>query len=102
MPERLWLVSTRPLVTWGQIEPRIGEHRAYQDGLLAEGKLLASGPFLVGGAARGDGLSILRANDEAEALSLAGADPLVRGGLRAVEVHLWQVNQRAPSVNLGA
>ena len=99
-PTRHWLAMTRPLVPWEQIAPRIAEHTEYLATLASRGQALASGPFLVDGSPRGEGMTILRAADEAEARALADADPLVRDGLRRVDLCLWQVNQIASSISL--
>jgi uncharacterized protein YciI len=92
-----WVVLTTTNVPWDAIAPRIEEHRAYQETLLACGVLLASGPFLdEDGKPSGDGASIVIAASRAEAEALAGDDPLVREGLRGVRVQRWRLNQVAP------
>ncbi len=92
-----WTVVTTTDAPWSAIAPRIGEHRAYQDTLLASGVLLASGPFLSDhDEPTGGGLMIIVAGSRAEAESIAAADPLVRDGLRRVTVHRWRINQLAP------
>lgn len=99
-PSRYWLVLTHPVVPWEQILPRIGEHTDYLNALAERGQALASGPFLDDGKPRGEGMTILRAADEGQARALAYADPLVRDGLRRVDVQLWQINQIDPSIRL--
>ena len=92
-----WVVVTTTDEPWSVIAPRIGEHRAYQDELLASGVLLASGPFLGDDdEPTGNGLSIIAAASRAEAEGIAAADPLVRDGLRHAAVDRWRVNQLAP------
>lgn len=91
-----WSVITTTDAPWSVIAPRIAEHRAYQDELLARGVLIASGPFLADDdEPTGAGLAIIAAASRAEAERIAGADPLVRDGLRRVAVHRWRINQLA-------
>ena len=70
-----------------------GEHLAYMDGQAKEGKLVLAGPFTVDGARRG--VVVYRVADAAEARRRAEADPMVKVGRLAVELHPWQVPQGA-------
>ena len=65
------------------------EHLAYMDGQAKEGKLVAAGPFTTEGSRRG--IVVYRVADEAEAKRRAEADPMVKAGRLAVELHPWQV-----------
>ncbi len=97
-----WAVVTTTDAPWSAIAARIGEHRAYQDELLARGLLQASGPFLNDDdEPTGGGLTIIVADSRAEAETLAGADPLVRDGLRRVAVHRWRMTRLAPGALSG-
>jgi uncharacterized protein YciI len=69
------------------------EHLAYMDGQSKEGKLVVAGPFMVEGARRG--VVIYRVADAAEARRRAEADPMVKVGRLAVQLHPWQVPQGA-------
>jgi uncharacterized protein len=69
------------------------EHLAYMEGQSKEGKLIVAGPFTAGGTRRG--VVVYRVADEAEARTRAGADPMVKAGRLAVELHPWQVPQGA-------
>ena len=95
-----WIAMTRPVVPWSQIAARIHEHTDYLDALAGSGQALASGPFLDNGEPRGEGLTLLRAADEAEARALAEGDPLVQAGLWTIDIRMWQVHQIAPTVTL--
>ncbi len=63
-------------------------HRAYLEGLLAEGKLHESGPWADDSGA----LIIYEAADEAEARALLAADPYstAPGVVAAVELQEWR------------
>jgi uncharacterized protein len=58
--------------------------------LEAEGRLWASGPFVVPGVLVGDGLTILQADTEEDARALMDAEPLTNLNLRTYELHLWE------------
>jgi uncharacterized protein YciI len=66
-----------------------GEHLAYMDGQSKEGKLVVAGPFMVDTDRRG--IVVYRVASMDEARSRAGADPMVKEGRLAVELHPWQV-----------
>ena len=69
------------------LEPHLAEHLRYMIGLEKEGKLFASGPFEMGTS--GDGMTILRVPDAAEATAIAERDPFVVAGVRKFEVREW-------------
>lgn len=65
------------------------EHLAYMDGQSKEGKLVVAGPFMVDGDRRG--IVVYRVATMEEAKQRAEADPMVKVGRLAVELHPWQV-----------
>jgi uncharacterized protein len=65
------------------------EHLAYMEGQSKEGKLVVAGPFLDGGTRRG--VVVYRVDSAEEAKRRAEADPMVKAGRLAVELHPWQV-----------
>lgn len=69
------------------------EHLAYMEGQAKEGKLIVAGPFVNGGTRRG--LVVYRVATPEEARARAEADPMVKAGRLAVELHPWQVPQGA-------
>jgi uncharacterized protein len=69
------------------------EHLAYMEGQSKEGKLIVAGPFTQDGTRRG--VVVYRVADAAEAKRRAEADPMVKAGRLAVELHPWQVPQGA-------
>ena len=70
------------------------EHLAYMDGQSKEGKLIVAGPFSDGGSTR-RGIVVYRVASPEEARQRAEADPMVKAGRLAVELHPWQVPQGA-------
>lgn len=66
-----------------------GEHLAYMGDQAKEGKLVVAGPFAVESPRRG--IVVYRAANEIEAKQRAEADPMVKAGRLAVELHPWQV-----------
>jgi uncharacterized protein YciI len=69
------------------------EHLGYMEGQSKEGKLIVAGPFTQEGPRRG--VVVYRVADAAEAKQRAEADPMVKAGRLAVELHPWQVPQGA-------
>ena len=65
------------------------EHLAYMDGQSKEGKLIVAGPFTADGDRRG--IVVYRVATMEEAKQRAEADPMVKVGRLAVELHPWQV-----------
>lgn len=62
-------------------------HLAYMDSLHKQGKLVAAGPFLDEGSARG--LVVYRVATVDEARALAANDPAVKAGRLVLEAHPW-------------
>jgi uncharacterized protein YciI len=59
------------------------------DGQAKEGKLVAAGPITTQGTRRG--IVVYRVANLEEAKQRASADPMVKAGRLAVELHPWQV-----------
>jgi uncharacterized protein len=69
------------------------EHIRYLRGLEAEGVLYGAGGYLDEDDQRlPESLTIIRADNEAEASRIARADPLHRDGYRSFELRRWRVN----------
>lgn len=80
------------------LRPRLAEHLAYMIALERRGSLFGSGPF--GDGRKGDGMTILRAADEAEARAMMLADPFVVHGLRTFTIQPWTVMEGALTVTV--
>ncbi|HEX6975726.1 MAG TPA: YciI family protein [Vicinamibacterales bacterium] len=65
------------------------EHLAYMDVQAKEGKLVAAGPISTQGARRG--IVVYRVANMEEAKQRGSADPMVKAGRLAIELHPWQV-----------
>src|SRR5262249_14841357 len=90
--KKLFVVLTKPKAGPEKIAEVLPLHLEYMIGLEKQGLLFASGPLTEEGAEpRGDGLTILRAKNAAEARRLAEADPFSTHGLRTFEVREWTV-----------
>ncbi len=88
--KKLYVVLSKGAATAEQIGAALPQHLEYMIGLEKKGILFASGPLTAAaGAPAGDGLTILRAADAAEASRIASADPFVIGKLRTFEVREW-------------
>jgi uncharacterized protein len=80
------------------LKPYLAEHLDYMVGLERQGKLFASGPF--GDGSKGDGMTMLRAADEAEARDIASRDPFVVNGIRTFTVQRWTVMEGSLTVTV--
>jgi uncharacterized protein YciI len=67
------------------------QHLAHLVAMSKAGKLLVAGPFADGGDIRGILIMKVASKDEAE--TLASADPAVKAGRLAVEMHPWLVQK---------
>jgi uncharacterized protein YciI len=65
----------------------LAQHLAYFTGLLDSDRAVIGGPLTDDGEIRG--LYVLRAKSASQALAWAAADPAVRAGYFAVEMHPW-------------
>ena len=63
------------------------DHLAYMDARHKEGKLVMAGPIIDGGDRRG--LVVYRVPTLTDARAIAEADPMVKAGRLAVELHPW-------------
>jgi uncharacterized protein YciI len=80
------------------LKPYLAEHLDYMIGLERAGKLFASGPL--GDGTKGDGMTILRAADDAEAHELAARDPFVVNGIRTFKIEPWTVMEGSLNVTV--
>jgi uncharacterized protein YciI len=80
------------------LKPYLAEHLEYMIGLERQGKVFASGPF--GDGRNGDGMTILRAADEAEAREIASRDPFVVNGIRTFTIKPWTVMEGSLTVTV--
>ena len=80
------------------LKPYLADHLTYMIGLEREGKLFASGPF--GDGTTGDGMTIVRAVDEAEARKIAMQDPFVTNGIRTFKIQPWTLMEGSLSVTV--
>lgn len=76
----------------------LAEHLQYMIDIERQGKLFASGPL--GDPTRGDGMTIVRAANEAEARDIAMRDPFVVNGIRTFTLQPWTVMEGSLSVTV--
>ena len=90
--KKLYVVLSKPLVAPEQLRPVLAAHLDYMIALEKRGVIFASGPL--GDPERppqGEGLTIVRAANAAEARAIAEADPFFKNGLRTFELREWTV-----------
>jgi len=69
-------------------EARLGEHFAYLERALEDGKLILAGPCVDGEF----GIVVFRASTQESALEFMRSDPAVRDGLMTAELHPFRVS----------
>jgi uncharacterized protein len=90
--KKLYVLISKPLVPPEKLKPFLATHLDYMIGLEKRGVLFASGPLTEpDGAPSGQGLTVLRVKDAAEARSIAEAEPFFAQGLRTFELKQWTV-----------
>jgi uncharacterized protein len=101
--KKLFVLMTNPIVPPEFLQPFLSAHLEYMIDLEKRGLVFASGPLTDGeGPPTGQGLTVLRAKDAAEARALAEADPFYVHGLRGFILKEWTVmeGRLSLSVNL--
>jgi uncharacterized protein YciI len=78
-------VAMKYLAPIERILQTVERHRAYLRELHAQGKVIASGPFIP----REGGGVLLRVNDPSEIAPLLAKDPYHQEGLVADTIHVW-------------
>jgi len=90
--KRLYVVLSKGGATPEQISALLPQHLEFMIGLEKKGVLFASGPLSdAEGKIRGDGLTIIRAANAADARRIAEQDPFVLNKLRTFELREWTV-----------
>ncbi|MBW8638455.1 YciI family protein [Hoeflea sp. WL0058] len=78
--------------------PLLADHLEYLVELEKQGKVFASGPM--GAPEKRNGMTILRAADEAEARRLAENDPFAKNGIRDFTIEPWTVMEGTFTVEM--
>ena len=102
LKRRLFVALNKALVLSKEMSPYVAEHLEYMNELEKAGKLFASGPFIQEAVLVGDGLTILNTSTADEARALMEAEPLIKRGLRAFELHTWELREGRMTVTLNA
>ena len=90
--KKLYVILSKGGATPEQIGALLPQHLEFMIGLEKAGVLFASGPLTdAEGAIRGDGLTIVRAENATDARKIAEADPFVVNKLRSFELKEWTV-----------
>ncbi|WP_298500178.1 YciI family protein [uncultured Maritimibacter sp.] len=96
----LFVITTTPARGPG-IQEVLAEHLDYQVALERAGTLFGAGPlFEEGSDVPYGGMIILRARDEAEARTIADADPFHAQGLRHYTVNRWLMNEGSMTLTI--
>ena len=99
--KKLYVILSKGAATPDQLNTVLPEHLEYMIGLEKRGVLFASGPLGTSpGKPLGDGLTIVRAQNEDDARRLASADPFVINKIRTFELREWTVMEGSLGVRL--
>ena len=99
--KKLFVILSMGNATPEQIGALLPQHLEFMIGLEKSGILFASGPLADDkGKMRGDGLTIVRAEDAADARKIAEQDPFVVNGLRTFELREWTVMEGSIGIKI--
>lgn len=96
--KRLFVALQYPVAPEAVMMEGIADHLRYME--EHEHEVVLSGPLIQDGVTIGEGLTILKTDDEAEARATMNAEPLVKNGLRRYELKLWRVQAGSTSVSI--
>ena len=65
-----------------------------------EDQVFLSGPLVQEGVTVGEGLTVLKTDDEAEARAIMDGEPLIKRGLRRYELKLWRIQEGSMTVRI--
>jgi len=102
LKKTLFVAISRVAAPASAIEPFVAEHLAYMNGMEAQGRLWASGPFVEEGVLVGDGLTILSTRTIEEARQTMEEEPLIKRGLRTFELRKWELSEGRMDISLRA
>jgi uncharacterized protein len=90
--KKLYVLLSKPIVEPEKLQPFLSAHLEYMIGLEKRGLVFASGPLADSeGPPTGLGLTVLRAENAAEARALAEGDPFFINKLRTFELKEWTI-----------
>ncbi len=99
--KKLYVILSKAKDGPDQLKAHLVQHLEYMIDLEKRGMLFASGPFSEpDGSMRGDGMTILRTADAAEAHRIAAADPFVANGVRTFEVREWTLMEGSLAITV--
>jgi uncharacterized protein len=101
--KKLFVLISKPAAPPEKLKPYLSAHLEYMIGLEKRGHVFASGPVANPGhqgPPSGEGLTVLRAKDAAEARALAEADPFFTAGLRTFELKEWTLMEGSLSLRV--
>jgi uncharacterized protein YciI len=99
--KKFYVILTRAHGAADAIAQHLPAHLEYMIALEKDGVMFASGPFTeLDGKQRGNGMSIVRADNVEQACKIAEADPFFIAGLRTYEVREWTVMEGSVEVTV--
>jgi len=93
MLKKCYYVMFRQIARPELLKSVLLDHYQWIIGLEKEGKIFASGPLFSSDGKQGVGMTIIRAETQAEAEEIAAGDPFCTSGAAEFEVQRWQINE---------
>lgn len=100
LKKRLFVALNYPIKPEPEIVPHLPEHLKYM--AEREDKVFLSGPFIKMGLLVDEGMMILNADREEDALEFMSNEPLVKRGLRRFELKVWEIREGTLTVRISA
>ena len=100
LKKRLFVALNYPVKPEAEIVPYVPEHLKYMS--AHEDKVFLSGPFIKTGRLVDEGLMILNADQEEEALEFMSNEPLVKRGLRRFDLKVWEIREGTLTIRISA
>lgn len=99
---QLYVILTTPTDGLGAVFANLDAHLAFQVGLEKDGVLFAAGPLWTDDENQweGEGMVVVRAASRADAIAIAGRDPMHQCGARRFTVRPWMINEGSLNVRL--
>ncbi len=98
MKKRLYLALQYPTASQQEMLEHMPEHLDYM--AEREDQVFLSGPLVQEGVTVGEGLTVLKIDDEAEARAIMDGEPLIKRGLRRYELKLWRIQEGSMTVRI--
>ncbi len=96
--QRFYLALHYPVASQSEMLAHMQEHLDYM--AAHEDRVFLSGPLVQEDVVVGEGLTILKTDNEVQARELMDGEPLIKRGLRRYELKLWRIQEGTMSMSI--